>query len=259
MYGFVLLFSLTLVRFVALQGETHHVQGIVADEGRFWVTSVERGAARGWLFEYEAATGRRLRAAELQQGAMYHPGGFDHEEDSLWIPVAEYRPDSRSVIQRRSKQTLELISSFEVPDHVGALAVLPEGLLLASWDARRFHLYTREGRPLWSRANPNPARYQEIKRRYGSIVASGLLGRGAQAQSVVEWLDPETLQPLGREILGRTDRGVPYTNEGMDLRDGMLYLLPEDTPSRLFVFRLSGEAARAAASPPVPRRILLPW
>ncbi len=232
------LFALAFIRSVALEGETHHVQGIVVDGPRLWVTSVDRAARKGWLFEYETATGRRLRAVELQQGEMYHPGGFDHDEDSLWIPVAEYRPQSRSVIQRRSKQTLELISSLEVPDHAGALAVVPEGLLLANWDARRFHLYTRDGRLLWSRPNPNPARYQEIKRRYGSLVASGLLGSGAAARAVVEWLDPETLQPLQREALGRTDRGVPYTNEGMDLRDGILYLLPEDAPSRLFLFRV---------------------
>jgi len=28
------------------------------------------------------------------------------------------------------------------------------------------------------------------------------------------------------------------TSEGMDYRDGRLYLVPEDAPSRLFVFKL---------------------
>jgi hypothetical protein len=36
----------------------------------------------------------------------------------------------------------------------------------------------------------------------------------------------------------RIRRVTPYTNEGMTLRDGVLYLLPEDEPSRLFRFRL---------------------
>lgn len=230
--------ALTLLRAISLEGDTHHVQGIAMDGIRLWVTAVDRAAGKGWLFEYEPDTGRRLRATEISQGALIHPGGFDHDEDSLWIPVAEYRPLSRTMIQRRSKATLELLAGFEVPDHIGALAVLPDGLLLANWDAHRFYLYSREGRLLWTRPNPNPARYQEIKRRYGSIVAAGLAGQGAQARSVIEWLDPETLRPLRRETPGRTDRGVPLTNEGMDLRDGTLYLLPEDTPSRLFVFRL---------------------
>ncbi len=233
----LLFLALALLRTISLDGETHHVQGIAVDEGRLWVTAVDRAAGKGWLFEQELESGKRIRTAEISHGALVHPGGFDHDEDSLWIPVAEYRPDSRTTIQRRSKDTLELLSSFEVPDHIGALAVLPEGLLLANWDARKFYLYSRDGQLLSSRPNPNPTRYQEIKRRYGAIVASGLAGRGGDSRAVIEWLDPETLRPLGREALGRTDRGVPLTNEGMDLRDGYLYLLPEDSPSRLFVFR----------------------
>jgi hypothetical protein len=31
---------------------------------------------------------------------------------------------------------------------------------------------------------------------------------------------------------------VPYTNEGMTIRGGSLYLLPEDERSRLFRFKL---------------------
>jgi hypothetical protein len=234
----LLLFALTLLRFIPLEGETHHIQGIVADDGRLWVTSLDRATRKGWLFEYELETGKRLRGIEVQQGEMYHPGGFDHDEESLWIPVAEYRPSGKTVIQRRSKATLEVLSSFEAADHIGALAVLPDGLLCANWDARQFHFFSREGKLLWSRANPQPSRYQDIKRRYGAIVAAGLLGRGEAARAVVDWLDPDTLLLLSRETLGRTDRGIPYTNEGMDLRDGLLYLLPEDAPSRLFVFRV---------------------
>ncbi|MCS7044222.1 MAG: DUF6454 family protein [Bryobacteraceae bacterium] len=236
MHSFLLL-ALSLVRVVALEGATHHVQGLVVDGDRLYLTSVDAAGRKGYLFEYDPATGKRLRTVEVQADGMYHPGGFDHEEDVLWVPVAEYRPESRSVIQRRSKATLELLSSFEVPDHIGALAVVPEGLLMANWDARRFYLYTRNGRLLWSRPNPNPTRYQDMKRRYGTILASGLRGRGADAAAVLEWLDPETLRPLQNETLGRTDRGVPLTGEGMDFRDGLLYLVPEDAPSRLFVFR----------------------
>lgn len=234
---FALSLGLSLVRVIPLEGDTHHVQGLAVGENRAWLTSVDRAARKGFLFEYELESGRRLRAVEVQEDGMYHPGGIDQDEDSLWIPVAEYRPDSRSVIQRRSKATLELLGSFEVPDHIGALAVLPDGLLLANWDARKFCLYTRDGRLVWTRPNPNPARYQELKRRYGAILASGLRGRGASAAAVIEWLDPDTLRPLQHETLGRTDRGVPFTNEGMDYRDGLLYLVPEDAPSRLFVFR----------------------
>jgi hypothetical protein len=162
---------------------------------------------------------------------------MDQDEESLWIPVAEYRAQGRTVIERRSKETLEVIGSFEVEDHIGAVAVMPDGLLAVNWDAKQFLFFTREGKRVWTRANPHGVRYQEVKRRYGSIVASGLLGRGEAARACIDWLDPETLTLLEREMPGKTDRGVPYTNEGMELRDGMLYLLPEDGPSRLFVFQ----------------------
>ena len=35
---------------------------------------------------------------------------------------------------------------------------------------------------------------------------------------------------------GNNDRGVPYTREGMAFRGNRILLLPEDGPSRLFVF-----------------------
>lgn len=209
-----------------LEGATHHVQSIVVDGTSLWVTSVDRVAKKGYLFEYELATGKRLREAEVQQGSMFHPGGFDMDDDSLWIPVAEYKRDGHTVIQRRSKRTLEVISSFTVDDHIGCLTLMEGKLLGGNWDARKFYEWTPEGRFVSVRNNPNAAHYQDIKYRYGTLIASG---------GVVQWLDPEELEPLRTLTLGRTDRNVPFANEGMDLRDGLLYLLPEDGPSRLFV------------------------
>lgn len=221
-----------------LQGDTHHVQGVAVEQSRIWVTSVDRAARRGFLYEYDRATGRRLREVELQQGAMFHPGGFDMDETSLWIPVAEYRAAGRSVIQRRSKETLALISAFEVDDHIGCLTIHPGGLAGANWDARKIYEWTPAGALLRVRPNPSAVRYQELKYRYGALIGSGLLPKPARG-GMVEWLDLETLQPLRRAPLGLTDRGVALTHEGMDLRDGKLYLLPEDTPSRLFVLDAS--------------------
>lgn len=210
-----------------LEGATHHVQGIVVDGGTLWVTSVDRLAKKGYLYEYELATGKRLRAVELQQGAMFHPGGFDMDDDSLWIPVAEYRKESHAVVQRRSKKTLELLSSFPVDDHIGCLTLMSGHLVGGNWDSRKLYEWTLDGKQVRVRNNPNATRYQEIKYRYGTLIGSG---------GSVQWLDPEELEPLHTYSPGKTDRNVPFANEGMDLRDGKLYFLPEDGDSRLFVF-----------------------
>lgn len=226
--------DLALERCLPLEGATCHVQGIAVDGNTLYVSAVDRPAAKGWLFEYDLASGKRLRAVEIQQGPRYHPGGFDIDDESLWIPVAEYRRESTTIIQRRSRQTLELIASFEVKDHIGCLAWTGSRLIGGNWDARKIYEWSPDGRQLAVRANPRPTRYQELKYRYGALIGSGLTspGRGA-----IEWLDPETLSPLRIIGAGTTDRKVPYTQEGFDHRDGRIYLLPEDAPSRLFIFR----------------------
>ena len=68
--------------------------------------------------------------------------------------------------------------------------------------------------------------------------ASGAWGHDPAPSPEIDWVDPTTLQVIKRIVTGATDRGVPYTNEGMTVRGGELYLLPEDDHSRLFRYRL---------------------
>lgn len=226
-------------RVVALEGETHHVQGIAVVDGRFLATSVERTAREGWLMEFDGA-GKRVREVKIHDGAMYHPGGFDADGESLWIPVAEYRPKSRSVIQRRSAADFKLMSSFAVPDHIGAVAVASDRLFLANWDARKIYEYGFDGKLIRERANPTAYRFQDLKMRYGVLVGSAPAGKGEKVGGAIVWMDPEALNVTEVRPVGRTDRGVPLVQEGIELRDGRVYLLPEDTPSRVFVYDVVG-------------------
>ena len=222
-------------RVLTLQGDTHHVQGVLADGATFLATGVDRQAGKGYLFEYDMHTGSRLRGVELQQGNRFHPGGIDSDGDSVWIPVAEYRPGSTTTVQRRSRKTLELIYSFEVQDHIGALAVGGGRLYAANWDARKIVELSLEGRVLRKRDNPTPLEIQDWKYRHGLLVAAATAPATAGGPAVA-WFDPESLRLLKTMPAGATDRGTPFTNEGLDSRDGTLYLLPEDSPSRLFIF-----------------------
>ena len=100
--------------------------------------------------------------------------------------------------------------------------------------------WTPSGQLISRSPNPRPAAYQDLKIVDGGLVGSGVL---SHETGVVEWLSLDGYRLLRRVRAGATSRGVPYTNEGMALRGGKLYLLPEDDPSRLFVFSPDGTAA----------------
>lgn len=222
-------------RVLTLQGATHHVQGVVVDGDAVWVTAVDRAMRRGLLFEFDGASGALRKTVASGEGSRFHPGGFDLDESSFWIPAAEYRAHSSAWIERRDHRTGALLSRFEVHDHIGAIARLPDRLLGANWDARVLYEWTLEGKLIRKRDNPTPWRFQDIKYRDGLLVCAAVAPRGSNDHSVV-WLDPETLEVKRTLPVGLTDRGVPFTNEGLEFRNGKLYLLPEDEPSRLFVF-----------------------
>ena len=228
--------DLTLVRTLALRGDTHHVQGIDFDERRVWVTSVDRTHRKGFLQEFSLQTGERLREIDVTSGDRFHPGGMAFDGESLWIPVAEYRRNSSAVIQKRSARTLEIELQFEVSDHIGCIAATSGTLVGANWDSRDFYVWDRNGKLIRKAPNPTPNAYQDLKFAGGQLAGGGLLpGR----TGALDWLEYPALRLLRRIIPGSTDRGVPYTNEGMAIRGDRLLLLPEDSPSRLFEFRLA--------------------
>jgi hypothetical protein len=227
--------ALTLTRTTQLAGETYHVQGIEVDGSTVWVTSVDTKAKRGLLLEYKLPEGRLIRSIEIHDGVRYHPGGLMASGDSLWIPVAEYKRESSAVIQRRNKKTLALDGQFVVEDHIGAIAVASDALIGANWDARDLYVWSIEGKQLRKIANSSGIALQDMKFAGGSLIGGGL--RPDKSGEVV-WMKWPSLEVVKRLPVGRTDRGVAYTHEGIAIRGDKLWFLPEDSPSRLFEFRL---------------------
>jgi hypothetical protein len=117
--------DLTLVRTTDLRGDTHHMQGIDFDERHVWVTSVDKDQRKGYLQEFSIAAGELLRTVDVTEGDRFHPGGISVDGESFWVPVAEYRRDSSSVVQKRSIRTLELEYQFDVADYIGCIAAAP--------------------------------------------------------------------------------------------------------------------------------------
>jgi hypothetical protein len=227
--------QLPLARVVELKGRTFHVQGIEAGENRLWVTSVDRATQSGYLHEFDRASGEMIREVKVQDGARFHPGGIAGTEESLWIPIAEYRAHSTSIIQRRNKRTLGIEKQFAVDDHIGCVAVYDGGLIGGNWDARELYFWNTEGKLLRKETNPTGNGFQDLKAVGAALVGSGLLADGSGA---IDWIDIVSLKPLRRLTAGKTDRGFTYTREGMAIRGDELMVLPEDERSRLFVFRL---------------------
>jgi hypothetical protein len=229
--------ELPLVKTIELKGTTHHVQGIDLDaQGtRLWVTSVDRAAKKGYLHEFSLPSGELRRTVEVGLGERFHPGGMARDGESLWIPVAEYRRESSATIQRRNAKTLELEGQFEVGDHIGCVAAGAEGLIGGNWDSRIFYVWERSGKLLRKVENSTPNGYQDLKFAGGQLVGGGLLPGRVGA---IDWMEWPSLKLVKRMEAGKTNRGVPFTNEGMAVGAGRLWLLPEDGPSRLFEFRL---------------------
>lgn len=225
-------------RTVALNAALDHPQGITASaDGATWfVTSVVRTEKKGVLAAFRASDGALLQRAEVQDGPRYHPGGLGRLGDTLWLPVAEYARASTSAIQARDVKTLAVRSSFAMADHIGAVAVTSGALIGCNWDARTFYEWTFEGAQSARVEHDGAARYQDLQWTPAGLLAGGLLGD----TGVIDLLEWPSLDLKERTVVGRTDRGVVLTHEGMAVSGDDLLLMPEDDPSRVFVHDWTG-------------------
>lgn len=148
-----------------LDFNTHHPQAMEVVGDRIYLSSVEiierpekypepvdgydrsPGKGVGHLFVLER-NGDLLKDVVLGEGDMYHPGGLDVDQDgNIWLPVAEYRPDSEAIIYKVDPSTFETQKMFAVDDHVGGVVRDQEtGRLVGqSWGSRRFYEWSTSG------------------------------------------------------------------------------------------------------------------
>lgn len=165
--------SWTLRERIPLNFATHHPQGLARVGDRLFLSSVEvieppvmypepvdghdrsPGKGRGHVFVLDLS-GRLLRHIAVGEGTMYHPGGIDADATSVWVPVAEYRPHSASIVYRIDLRTLRPVEVFRFADHVGGIAADPVSHRLygVSWGSRTFFTWDRKGTELARGANP---------------------------------------------------------------------------------------------------------
>ena len=161
-----------------LDGELFHVQGVELEAQHIWVTSVDRKNHKGYLHDFDRATGKFLRRLELTDGVRYHPGGISIYGRSIWVPVAEMKRDSSTVLEEIDADSLQVRRKIIVPDHLGCVAASGGFLIAGNWNSRLLYIFdlSNQGRV---RVVPNPSltRYQDMKFIDGQLVASGSVTR----------------------------------------------------------------------------------
>jgi hypothetical protein len=159
--------SWKLVASVPIRFRTFHPQGMVKIGDTLYVSSVEvrvpvkrlpqpaggfdrdAGEGIGHLFALDLQ-GNLMRELTLGEGTIYHPGGIDYDGTNIWVPVAEYRPDSRSIVYRVDPRAMKAVEVFRFADHIGGIVHDTERHALhgVSWGSRRFYRWPldRNGR-----------------------------------------------------------------------------------------------------------------
>lgn len=224
-----------LIHQIPLRFATHHVQGLDLTERFYFVTSVDREQKRAWLFKIDRQNGRLNSKTDLTDGLWIHPGGIQFDGRCLWIPNAEYRRESRTMVYGVDPNGLGIRRSFPVDDHIGAIASDGKNLLYGvNWDAVHFYTWDFDGHQLSKVDSPTSVAYQDIKYFAGKLLCSGL----KNGQSAIDVIDPESWTLARRIDLPRDRWRSPLSREGMTF-DGNLYFLPDDGPdSHILIFAL---------------------
>ena len=269
--------SWKLVQTIPIRFTTHHPQGMVKIGETFFVSSVEirvrtkrypqvtdgydrdTGEGTGHLFKIDK-DGNLIVDRRLGEGTIYHPGGIDFDGRHIWVPVAEYRPDSRSIVYRVDPETMTATEILRFPDHIGALVHNTDDGTLhgVSWGSRRFYRWRlgADGRVADATAprTINPSHYVD----YQDCKYAGrrrMLCTGVT--EIRRTPDAEPFRLGGMELVDLTDgrplHQVPvllWTTSGMDMTHNpawltsvsgglRAYFMPEDDRSSIYVYEVA--------------------
>jgi hypothetical protein len=262
---------------------TYHPQGMVKIGDTMFVSSVEvtvptkrfakptggydrdAGEGVGHLFKF-TMHGQLVADTKLGQGTIYHPGGIDYDGKDIWVPVAEYRPNSRSIVYRVDPQTMEATEVLRFADHIGGIARNTDDNTLhgVSWGSRRFYRWTLGAAgnvtnpdvPPATLRTLNPSHYvdyQDCKYvRARRMLCSGVTEIRASPDSPPFRLGGIDLVSLED---GRPLHQVPlllWTPGGMDMTHNPVwiettatglrgYFMPEDNKSTLYVYEVDNQ------------------
>jgi hypothetical protein len=259
----------TQVSAVPLRFPAFHPQGMVRAGDHYFMTSVEilaptvkcepacdgydrtPGAGVGHLFEFDG-NGVLLRDLRLGEGTAYHPGGFDYDGRYLWVPVSEYRPNSRAIVYRIDAATLQVSEAFRVPDHIGGIVhdLANNRLVGVNWGSRMYYVWNNFG--TFQRKAANPEQFIDFQDchylRYGKAfcggVASLTVGAAAIQLGGLSLVDLRSLTAVNTvPVTPLTTAGNSITRNPVWLSaDGnslTLQAVPDDDQATLYTYRSS--------------------
>jgi uncharacterized protein DUF6454 len=239
---------------------THHPQGMVKIGNDVFVSSVDKIRGVGHLFKI-GPDGNRLADIRLGEDEIYHPGGIDYDGENIWVPVGEYRPDSRSIIYRVNPVTMKATEVFRFADHIGAIVRNTDDNTLhgVSWGSRRFYRWTlgpdgrvtNAGTPLQTLNTSHYLDYQDCK--YAG--ARRMLCTGVTEMRQAPGAPPFRLGGIELVDLadGRPLHQVPlllWTPGGLDMTHNPVwieatatglrgYFMPEDDTSAIYIYEVT--------------------
>ncbi|ANX12577.1 hypothetical protein ABE41_011195 [Fictibacillus arsenicus] len=253
---------------VDLQFNTYHPQGMTKIGNLFYMSSVEiiekpvkyeqplngydrsAGKGIGHLFVFNNE-GKLLKDIELGEGNMYHPGGIAFDGESIWVSVAEYRPDSESIIYKVDPKTMKSKEMFRTNDHIGG--ILRDGkkgnLKAVSWGSRTFYEFNQKGKIVSKSKNPSHfIDYQDCEGAGENMICSGITEL-PQNETISAKYELGGLALLNKKTMkiehelpislfsaqGHTATRNPVYVENRD-QEFKLYAVPDDDKSSMLVY-----------------------
>jgi Family of unknown function (DUF6454) len=257
---------------------TFHPQGMVKIGDNFYVSSVDirtptkrypalqdgydrdTGEGVGHLFKLDMK-GNMISDLTLGEGSAYHPGGIDFDGAVIWVPVAEYRPNSRAIIYRVDPATMKATEVLRYGDHIGGIVHNTDGKSLngVSWGSRRFYRFAldNDGKVTNAATPPdqlrvtNPALYIDYQdcKYLGrqEALCSGLNNYQMKKDAPrfplggFELVDLASNRPIYQVPIELwTDGGLPMTQNPFWIEPTATglraYFMPEDEKSTLYVY-----------------------
>jgi hypothetical protein len=259
---------------------TQHPQGMVKIGDTFFVSSVEiktptkrfpqpqggydrdTGEGVGHLYKIDAK-GALITDLVLGEGSMYHPGGIDYDGRYIWVPVAEYRPNSRAIIYRVDPATMKAEEVFRYGDHVGGVVHNTDDNTLngVTWGSRRFYRWTLDSQGRVTNADTPPEQLRKLNRSHyidyqdckylgrREMLCSGLNNYLLKKDSPrfplggLEIVDLTTNQATNQVPFEFwTESGLPMTQNPFWIEataTGLrAYFMPEDEKSTIYVYEV---------------------